>query len=423
MEIGRSVRTLNAVTVRTVRSEGLIAAAMCLILPGFAVGTALLLGAPGPTLVFAALSGGAIGVAWARKSWSAMIDQVVDATIERDAVQAQLDDTITGIAFRDRVDQSLRASTSESATIEIMLRAVAEVLPDSDVSMLLNLPNESKVGWRVELAGGTLRAAVPVPGTPTCLAFTSLSTIITPSSTAIDACEHLRSSGDESDAPGANASTCVPLRLGDRTLGAVNAQCAPGQPPTQSAIERIEWTVSASAVRIAEKRLQRGPSHAGTTDPVTGLPGQPAMRNQVKDLIRTLVPFCLAIVSVDRFEEIRYGEGDEAAEIALGFVADALTSTLRPDDFVSRIGESSFGVVLADCGSRQATAVIERTRESLALLLALESETVFTCSAGVVESHQGTSIDELMSMAMTAAEQAAAAGGNRVQLAFEADHL
>ena len=82
MEIGRSVRTLNAVTVRTVRSEGLIAAAMCLILPGFAVGTALLLGAPVPTLVFAALSGGAIGVSWARKSWAAMIDQVVDAAVE-----------------------------------------------------------------------------------------------------------------------------------------------------------------------------------------------------------------------------------------------------------------------------------------------------------------------------------------------------
>lgn len=390
---------------------------MCLTLPAFAVAMALIFGAPGPVLVLAALAGAAIGVAWARKSWAELLDEAVDLTIERDSATAELLDAHTDMAFRERLDQSLRASSNESATIELVLRAVAEVLPETEVSLLLNLPDEAKVGWSVQLRGGSAQAAVPVPDKPGCLAFSSLSTITAATSHAVDSCEHLRSDTDNT------SSVCIPLRLGDRSLGAINALGAPGQLPSAAAIERAEWAVSRGAIRIAEQRLQRGPSSAGTPDPVTGLPGLPALRHQLKDLIRTLMPFCVSIVSIDQYEDIRLGQGEEAAEIALEFLADAMTSTLRPGDFICRIGGPDFGVVLKDCSARQATAVIERMRESLALLLALESQTAFTCSAGIVESHQATSLDELLDMAHDAMLKASAAGGNRVLLAFEADHM
>lgn len=390
---------------------------MCLTLPAFAVAMALVLGAPGPVLVLAALAGGAIGVAWARKSWAELLDETVDLTIARDSAAAELLDAHIDKTFRERFDQSLRATSNEPATIELVLRAVAEVFPEGEVSLLLNLPDEERAGWQVRLRGGSAQAAVPLPDKPGCLAFTTLSTVAATSAHAVDACEHLR--GESGDA----SSLCIPLRLGDRTLGSINVRGAPGELPGASAVERAEWAVGRAALRITEQRLQRGPSSAGTPDPVTGLPGLPALRHQLKDLIRTLAPFCVSIISIDRYDEIRYVQGEEAAEIALGFVADALTSTLRPGDFICRIGGPDFAVVLKDCSARQATAVVERMRESLALLLALESETTFTCSAGIVESHQATSLDELLDMAHDAMTRAAAAGGNRVLLAFEADHL
>lgn len=395
----------------------MISGAMCLVLPALFVGVMLMLGASGPMLVLAATAGAAIGVAWARRSWSHMFDENVKLSIEHEIVESTLKNALVEMSFRERFDNSLRSSTDESTTIELTLRAVAEVLPDADVSLLLNLPNEPRIGWTVRLVRGHLEPAVPMPDTPSCLALANLATTTTSSTRTLDACGHLR------DQPNDVSSVCIPLRLGDRTLGSVNALCAPGEPPDVQAIQLAEWSVSRAAVRIAEQRLQRGPSLSGAPDPVTGLPGVPALRHQLKDLIRTLVPFCVAAVSVDHFEGLRYGEGTEASEIVLSFVADALTSTLRPGDFVCRTGGGNFAVVLADCNARQATAVIERVRESLALLLALESTTAFTFSAGIVESHHATSLDELLEMAWKACEQATAAGGNRVSLAFEADHI
>ena len=48
------------------------------------------------------------------------------------------------------------------------LRAVSELVPDAEISLLLNVPDEPRIGWSVQLSGGALDAAVPVPSTPTC---------------------------------------------------------------------------------------------------------------------------------------------------------------------------------------------------------------------------------------------------------------
>lgn len=339
-----------------------------------------------------------------------LVDAVVRTTMDRSALELELVEERADRDFRDRLELALRLTPAEPATLRTGLRAVAEVMADADVSLLLNLPEEPRVGWEVRLVDGALEPATPLEGTPTCAALASSATTITASSSALEACAHLQD-------PFVDVSAvCIPLRLGDRTLGTVCITSAPGETPDPRALERAEWAVERTGVRVAEQRLQRGPSMAGRPDPVTGLPGPAALRHQLRDLVRTLSPFCVAVVSVDAYEQMTYDHGEVAADDALRIAADVLCTTLRPDDLVCRIDGPRFAVVLSECTAAQATAALERVRETLALLLAAEGDPPFTCSAGIVESHRATSLEQILELASEACTDAYSAGGNRVAL-------
>jgi PleD family two-component response regulator len=71
-------------------------------------------------------------------------------------------------------------------------------------------------------------------------------------------------------------------------------------------------------------------------------------------------------------------------------------------------------VLLANCTGNQASLALERVREALVLALSVEGAVPFTFSAGVVESHRGTSIEDLLERAALAAGEAHRRGGNRV---------
>jgi diguanylate cyclase (GGDEF)-like protein len=338
-------------------------------------------------------------------------DSVVSATLDRGEMEHALLAERADRDFRARSERALQLATAEPVTLRTGLRAVAEAMPDAEVTLLLNVPDEPRVGWVVRLVDGGLEAAVPIEGTPSCVALATATTVTTATSESLEACGHLHDPHVEVSA------ICVPMRLGDRLLGTVCLTSAPGDVPDPAALARVEWVVERTGVRVAEQRLQRGPSMAGRPDPITNLPGPAALRHQLRDLVRTLSPFCVAIIALDAFEQLGYDYGEEMADDALRIVADVLCTTLRPGDLVCRIEGPRFAVVLDECTATQATAAMERVRESLALLLASEGDPPFTCSAGIVESHRATSLDEILELADSACVEARAAGGNRVALA------
>ncbi len=140
--------------------------------------------------------------------------------------------------FRDRLERALERCEAEPATLRTGLRAVAELVPDAEVALLLNVPDEPRIGWSVRLSGGSLDAAVPVPSTPTCSALTAGASVVTTSSSALDACAHLHDPAMDVSA------TCVPLRLGDRLLGSVCIVDAPGDALDPELLGRLEWVVA-----------------------------------------------------------------------------------------------------------------------------------------------------------------------------------
>ena len=87
-----------------------------------------------------------------------------------------------------------------------------------------------------------------------------------------------------------------------------------------------------------------------------------------------------------------------------------------------RYGGDTFLAVFPKCSTMNAAAAMERVRESLVLHIAETGEPAFTCSSGVADSNQGTSIDELLGSADLAMSMAKYEGGNRVRTAvFEVD--
>ncbi len=342
-----------------------------------------------------------------------LVSELVTARLARDDLQADLASEREDRRFRARFERALAQTDAEPATLRAALRAVHELHPDGDLTLLLAVPEEPRVGWTVRLLDGQLLPARPIPDTPGCAALASNATVTTASSNGLDACAHVQDPTMEVSA------TCVPLRLGDRVLGVVTLLGAPGERVSPATLQTLEWVVERTGVRVAEQRRQRGPSTAGREDPVTGLPGPGTMDRNLREMIRSLTPFCLAILDIDDFADVRLQHGDTLADETLRLMADTLRLTLRPDDLVCRLEGARYGVLLSNCAAPQASAALERVREALVLAIAADEGPHFTFSAGVVESHRATSIEDLLEQARSAAKEAHASGGNRVAVAQE----
>ena len=360
-----------------------------------------------------------------------LLRRALDA--ERDTAERQLElaDERAELRRRDQLERALRGANDEPAALRAGLRALAQLDPDAEVSLLLGLPDDARVGWSVRLDDGELTEAEPVPGTPGCAALVERDAVITTTSAAVDACGHLEDPHVEVTA------LCAPLRVGDTVLGTMCLQRPAGESPDARLVERARWVVDHTGRRVAEQRAALGPSHAGPLDPTTGLPGETALRRQLRDLVRGLTPFCVAVIQPDGSlgtsgsaavpgEMARHpaaaglAAAPEAAgvhrstEESIGVLADAVCSTLRPDDLVCRTEGDRLVAVLPGCSGDQAVAALERTRETLALAFAEAELSPITCSTGIAESHRATSLDQLVELATRASLDAAQAGGNRV---------
>ncbi|MGI9578177.1 MAG: GGDEF domain-containing protein [Microthrixaceae bacterium] len=353
---------------------------------------------------------GWVGAVFATMTWvlKPITGAVAAARVRAADAHAQTLVARTEVDFRTRFERALAQTKSEPTAIRAAMRAVDELMPDAQVTLLLAVPEEPLVGWSVRMLDGEITPASPIVDTPGCAALATGSTVMTTSS-SLDACEHIE------DPDMAVSALCVPMRLDDRLLGVVSVVGAPGESPDDHTALLIEWLVERTGVRVSEQRRLQGRSELLREDEVTGLPGAQTLQRQLRETIRSLVPFCLALVSIDEFDSGVDGGGDDS----LRTLADTLRRTLRPDDLLCRLDGGRFGVLLTNCAASQASLALERVRESLALALSVEAAAPFTFSAGVVESHRATSIDGLLDRAADAAGDAHRSGGNRVMVSAD----
>jgi two-component system, cell cycle response regulator len=130
----------------------------------------------------------------------------------------------------------------------------------------------------------------------------------------------------------------------------------------------------------------------------------------------------LALFDLDNFKSINDRYGHLSGDAALCYVAQRITSAVRPYDWVGRWGGEEFLIVLPEAEIEQAIMVAERVRMSIAaesLALSAEQQVTLTISGGVTSTSGRTdiSVDTLFLEADEALYRAKRAGRNCIQRA------
>jgi len=177
----------------------------------------------------------------------------------------------------------------------------------------------------------------------------------------------------------------------------------------------------ASAARAeALRRLD----HAVRHDDLTGVLARRAFLQQGERLLaryqRESAGLAVLMVDVDHFKQVNDQLGHGAGDQLLIGIAQAMTSALRPQDVLGRLGGEEFAVVLPDASPAEAHAIAERLRtvvEQRPFGTAQAPEQHATISIGLVHSASlggDADLDTLLLAADAALYRAKAEGRNRV---------
>lgn len=143
-------------------------------------------------------------------------------------------------------------------------------------------------------------------------------------------------------------------------------------------------------------------------------------KREIALALRSQASFALLMLDIDHFGTMSQTLGQEAGDVVLTQVAQALADNVRAGDFVFRVGDDQFLVLLVELGANAVLAVADGLRERVAALklrtggLPGTSVTV-SIGAAVFDGHPD--YQRLVDRAEQALRHAKAAGRNRCQLA------
>jgi diguanylate cyclase (GGDEF)-like protein len=311
------------------------------------------------------------------------------------------------------LQQALELSSHEGAVYRVVGRALREAVPQLDVELLIADSSRAHFARMLTTNEDPDNAeGCGVVSPRDCPAATRGHTMTFASSDAISACPYLL------DRPrGSCSAVCVPVSISGSTVGVLHATGANHVVPSSEDLENLELSARRAAERVALLRAFEKSESQARTDPLTGLLNRRSLENQVRELRGEGIPYAVAYGDLDHFKDLNDTHGHEAGDQALRLFSRVMRDAVRPADLVSRYGGEEFVIVLPDCGTEAATAVLERVRERLAITLTSGRVPGFTVSFGLATSADAANFDEIVAIADRALLQAKSAGRNRVLVA------
>ncbi len=170
--------------------------------------------------------------------------------------------------------------------------------------------------------------------------------------------------------------------------------------------------------QVAEQRLALQEAHdkmkiMAAKDPLTGLANQQqmslALNQEFKRAQRASTPMSLAWLDLDHLGAYNDQHGHEAGDQLLCRFAQQLQDAFRENEVVARWSGAAFMVIFTDSHLEQATAGLERLRETVA-----EQQLGLSFSAALVTRRDGDRLDDLIGRAQTSLQRAKAQGRDRV---------
>ena len=163
-------------------------------------------------------------------------------------------------------------------------------------------------------------------------------------------------------------------------------------------------------------------SRLATTDSLTGISNRRALINagerEFYRQSRYKNPLSVLMIDVDKFKNINDSQGHPVGDKVIRNVAEIMTSSVRTQDIVGRVGGEEFVALLPETDLEGATAIAERLRSTVenSNVLNENGKAVrFTISIGIATTRlEDQSFEQLLGRADKGLYKAKESGRNRV---------
>lgn len=162
-----------------------------------------------------------------------------------------------------------------------------------------------------------------------------------------------------------------------------------GRPFTEKESALLEFLLSSLAYPLRNALQYENAFQASLTDPLTGIYNRTAMeaalRREISLARRYGTPLSLIIMDMDGLKKVNDNYGHTAGDQLIRAVVDAVCSSLRETDLVSRYGGDEFTILLNNTARRGAAVLAENIRKKIqGVACQFENKTIrATVSMGV----------------------------------------
>jgi diguanylate cyclase (GGDEF)-like protein len=214
----------------------------------------------------------------------------------------------------------------------------------------------------------------------------------------------------------------VPLIVGARIVGALEARHAEPRVATTQVIEVLETLATHAATAIESARLHEVIEERSHVDALTRLFNrrrfEEDLQAECKRCLRYDRPLAFVMLDVDHFKAYNDAHGHPQADTALQQVAEVIAGSLRATDSAYRYGGEEFGILLRETSAEDAMLFAGRVRQRIEQRFASGAMAGITASFGVAGFLTETTLTPggLVEAADAAMYESKHAGRNRVVL-------
>jgi diguanylate cyclase (GGDEF)-like protein len=214
----------------------------------------------------------------------------------------------------------------------------------------------------------------------------------------------------------------IPLIVGARVVGALEARHAEATVATVQEVEILEMLATHAATAVESARLHEVVEERSQQDALTRLFNRRRLEEDLeaecKRCARYRRPLAFVMLDVDHFKAFNDSYGHPRADTALQEVAEVIAGCVRTTDTAYRYGGEEFCVLLRETTAEDAMHFAERVRVRIEKRFASGATPGITASFGVAEFSAATPMARSLVEAADAAMYASKhAGRNRVSSA------
>ena len=304
-----------------------------------------------------------------------------------------------------KVHRAFEMAEDETMTLEVVALTMGDLLPNRSSELLLADNSKSNLEQAVVAGVNPDGPGCPVASPFSCVAVRSGAPVTFASSTAVDACPHLRNRGVEPC-----SAVCVPVTFMGHAIGVIHAVGDEHDVADAGEIEAVAMLSSQAGARIGMLRTMVRTQIQATSDSLTGLMNRRLFQTRIRSLRRVDTSFVLVMADIDHFKRVNDTHGHETGDRALKTFCEVARSYLRQSDLMSRWGGEEFAFAFFELSPQQTLEVIDRIRLGLAARLSTSDLPAFTVSYGIVDTDRCESLEVAVRLADDALYEAKAQG-------------